>query len=186
MAINKIDRVRRDSLLALTAKANSLAKFDATFMISALTGDGCAELLDWLASRAPEGPWHFAEDEIIDFPVRQLAAEITREQLFLRVHDEIPYACHVETEGWQEKKDGSLRIEQVIYVEREGQKKIVIGKGGAAIKSVSQAARKQIAELLERPVHLFLFVKVREKWSDDPARLRSMGLAIDKSRPNTQ
>jgi GTP-binding protein Era len=181
LAINKIDRVRRDSLLSLSARANELARFEATFMISALTGDGCPELMAWLVSKAPEGPWHFAEDEIIDFPVRQLAAEITREKLFLRLHDELPYASHVETEGWQEKTDGSLRIEQVIYVERESQKKIVIGKGGQAIKAISQAARKEIADVLERPVHLFLFVKVRENWSDDPARLRALGLANDRS-----
>ena len=181
LAINKIDRVRRENLLELSARANALARFEATFMISALTGDGCHELTEWLAAKAPPGPWHFAEDEIIDFPVRQLAAEITREKLFLRLHEELPYESHVETEGWEEKPDGSLRIAQVVYVERDGQKKIVIGKGGQTIKAISQAARKEIAEVLERPVHLFLFVKVRENWSDDPARLRAMGLANDRS-----
>lgn len=176
LVLNKVDRIKRDRLLELAAQANERAAFEATFMVSALTGDGCEDLMDWLVANVPEGPWHYPEDEISDLPVRQLAAEITREKLLMRLHEEIPYASHVETEALTEQKDGSVRIDQVIYVERDSQKKIVIGKGGAAIKAISTAARMELAELLERPVHLFLFVKVREKWSDDPERFRQIGL----------
>jgi len=176
LVLNKIDRIRRDKLLELSAAANAQAESVATFMVSALTGDGCDGLMDWLGREVPQGPWHFAEDEISDLPVRLIAAEVTREKLFLRLHEEIPYASHVETEAFTEQADGSVRIEQVIYVERDSQKKIVIGKGGEAIKAVSMAARKELAELFERPVHLFLFVKVRENWSEDPERYRQMGL----------
>ena len=180
LVLNKIDTVERSSLLALSQKANELAGFEQTFMISALKGDGCEDLLDWLAEKMPQSPWLYPEDEISDVPMRQLAAEITREKLYLRLHEEIPYASHVETEAWTEQKDGSVRIEQAIYVERASQKKIVIGKNGSAIKTVSMAARKELAEILERPVHLFLFVKVRENWGDDPARYREMGLEFPK------
>ena len=180
LVLNKIDTVERSSLLALSQKANELAGFEQTFMISALKGDGCEDLLDWLAGKMPQGPWLYPEDEISDVPMRQLAAEITREKLYLRLHEEIPYASHVETEAWTEQKDGSVRIEQAIYVERASQKKIVIGKNGSAIKAVSMAARKELAEILERPVHLFLFVKVRENWGDDPARYREMGLEFPR------
>jgi GTP-binding protein Era len=145
-------------------------------MISALSGSGCDDLLDFVAARLPEGPWYYPEDQISDLPMRQLAAEITREKLYLRLHQELPYSSHVETEKWEEKKDGSVRIEQVIYVERDSQKKIVLGHKGETIKAIGQAARKEIAEILEQKVHLFLFVKVRENWGDDPERYREMGL----------
>ncbi|AJY46605.1 GTPase Era [Martelella endophytica] len=176
LVLNKIDRVRHEDLLALAAKANETVEFDRTFMISATNGSGCDDLMDWLATTLPEGPWYYPEDQISDLPMRQLAAEITREKLFLRLHQELPYSSHVETEKWEERKDGSVRIEQVIYLERDSQKKIALGKGGEAIKSISMAARKELSEILEQPVHLFLFVKVRENWGDDPARYREMGL----------
>lgn len=176
LAINKVDKVARESLLALAERANKHIAFERIFMISASNGDGCGDLLDWLSVQMPAGPWLYPEDEISDLPMRQLAAEITREKLYLRLHEEIPYASHVETESWKDQGDGSVRIDQVIYVERDSQKKIVIGKAGAAIKAISTAARKELAEILERPVHLFLFVKVREKWGDDPGRYRELGL----------
>ena len=176
LVLNKVDRVRPENLLKLTAAANDKAAFERTFMVSALTGSGCGDLLDWLAQRLPEGPWYYPEDQISDLPMRQLAAEITREKLYLRLHQELPYSSHVETEKWEEKKDGSVRIEQVIYVERDSQKRIVLGHKGETIRAIGQAARKEIGEILEQPVHLFLFVKVRENWSDDPERYREMGL----------
>jgi GTP-binding protein Era len=176
LLLNKIDQVHRESLLALAQAANDKVYFERTFMISALNGHGCEDLMDCLAAELPEGPWYYPEDQISDLPMRQLAAEITREKLFLRLHQELPYASHVETEKWEERKDGSVRIEQVIYVERDSQKKIALGKNGEAIKSISMAARKEISEILEQPVHLFLFVKVRENWGDDPERFREMGL----------
>ena len=180
LAINKIDLVKRDRLLALSAEANARANFAATFMISALTGDGAGDLLAYLAKQAPSGPWHYPEDQISDLPMRSLAAEITREKLFLRLHDELPYASHVETERWTEQADGSVRIEQTIYVERASQKKIILGKGGHTIKDISMTARKELADILEQPVHLFLFVKVRENWADDPERYREMGLEFPR------
>lgn len=176
LVLNKVDRVRRDTLLALAAEANEKAAFERTFMISALTGSGCSDLLDYLAEALPAGPWYYPEDQLSDLPMRQLAAEITREKLYLRLHQELPYSSHVETEKWEEKKDGSVRIEQVIYVERESQKKIVLGHKGETIRAIGQAAREDIGEILERKVHLFLFVKVRENWGDDPERYREMGL----------
>lgn len=176
LILNKIDRVRPEDLLKLAAAANEKIGFVRTFMISATTGSGCGDLLDYLSETLPEGPWYYPEDQISDLPMRQLAAEITREKLFLRLHQELPYASHVETEKWEERKDGSVRIEQVIYVERESQKKIALGKNGEAIKAISTAARRELSEILEQPVHLFLFVKVRENWGDDPARFREMGL----------
>jgi len=176
LVLNKIDRVQPEKLLALTAEANAKATFERTFMVSALTGSGCDDLLDWLAGALPEGPWYYPEDQVSDLPMRQLAAEITREKLYLRLHQELPYSSHVETEKWEEKKDGSVRIEQVIYIERDSQKKIVLGSKGETIRAIGQAARKEIAEILEQPVHLFLFVKVRENWGDDPERYREMGL----------
>jgi len=176
LVINKIDQVKRDTLLALTAAIHEKAKFDETFMISALNGSGCKDLMEYLAKTLPEGPWYYPEDQISDLPMRQLSAEITREKLFLRLHQELPYASHVETEGWVEKKDGSVRIEQVIYVERDSQKKIVLGHKGETIKAIGQASRKEIAEILDQKVHLFLFVKVRENWGNDPERYREMGL----------
>ncbi|MDH6266875.1 GTP-binding protein Era [Rhizobium sp. SG_E_25_P2] len=180
LLLNKIDQVRHEALLELTQAANEMVNFEATFMISALKGAGCDDLMNYLSSALPEGPWYYPEDQISDLPMRQLAAEITREKLFLRLHQELPYASHVETEKWEERKDGSVRIEQVIYVERDSQKKIALGKGGEAIKAISTAARKEIAEILEQPVHLFLFVKVRENWGDDPERFREMGLDFTK------
>jgi GTP-binding protein Era len=149
-------------------------------MISALTGDGVADVKHWLAVHAPAGPWHYPEDQITDAPLRQLAAEITREKLYLRLHQELPYQSTVETEQWKELRDGSTRIEQTIYVERESQRKIVLGKGGATIKAIGAEARRDIAEMVETPVHLFLFVKVRERWGDDPERYREMGLEFPK------
>jgi GTP-binding protein Era len=176
LILNKIDRVKHEKLLALAAEANAKAGFERTFMISALNGSGCVDLLDFVAERLPEGPWYYPVDQISDLPMRQLAAEITREKLYLRLHQELPYSSHVETEKWEEKKDGSVRIEQVIYVERDSQKKIVLGHKGETIKAIGQAARKEIAEILEQKVHLFLFVKVRGNWGDDPERYREMGL----------
>jgi GTP-binding protein Era len=136
--------------------------------------------MNYLATTLPEGPWYYPEDQISDLPMRQLAAEITREKLFLRLHQELPYSSHVETEKWEERKDGSVRIEQVIYVERDSQKKIALGKAGETIKAISTASRKELSEILEQPVHLFLFVKVRENWGDDPARFREMGLEFPR------
>ncbi|MCR5859055.1 GTPase Era [Mesorhizobium sp. J428] len=176
LILNKVDRVKRETLLALTAECNERATFERTFMVSALTGSGCRDLLDWLAEALPAGPWYFPEDQISDLPMRQLAAEITREKLYLRLHQELPYSSTVETEKWEEKPDGSVRIEQVIFVERDSQKKIVLGEKGQTIKAIGQSARKEIAEILEQKVHLFLFVKVRENWGDDPERYREMGL----------
>ena len=180
LVLNKIDRVQHEALLKLAADANAAVEFERTFMISATTGSGCEDLLDYLAAALPEGPWYYPEDQISDLPMRQLAAEITREKLFLRLHQELPYSSHVETEQWEERKDGSVRIEQVIYVERDSQKKIVLGAGGDAIKAISTASRKELAEILEQPVHLFLFVKVRENWGDDPERFREMGLEFPR------
>ncbi|MEA2949484.1 MAG: GTPase [Alphaproteobacteria bacterium] len=176
LLINKIDLVEKSALLALVQAANTRTAFAATFMISALTGDGVADVKSWLAAQAPAGPWHYPEDQITDAPLRQLAAEMTREKLYLRLHQELPYQSTVETEVWKELRDGSTRIEQTIYVERESQRKIVLGKGGATIKAIGAEARREIAEMIEAPVHLFLFVKVREHWGDDPERYRGMGL----------
>lgn len=176
LIVNKIDRVRPEALLELTAQATKTVEFDETFMISALKGPGCDDVLDYLAKTLPEGPWYYPEDQITDLPLRQLAAEITREKLYARLHQELPYASHVETEKWEERKDGSVRIEQVIYVERESQKKIVLGKGGESIKHISQNSRREIGDILGQVVHLFLFVKVRGNWGDDPERYREIGL----------
>jgi GTPase len=176
LIINKIDLVARPSLLALAAALNGRAEFAATFMISALTGDGVADLKSWLAAQVPPGPWHYPADDISDAPLRSLAAEITREKLTLRLHEELPYQSTVETDQWKQLKDGAVRIEQTIYVERESQRKIVLGKGGQTIKAIGAEARREIAAIVEAPVHLFLFVKVREGWGNDPERYRGMGL----------
>ncbi len=176
LILNKVDVADRQTLLELAAAANAHAEFDQTFMVSALTGDGAGDLLDYFAEHMPESPWLYPEDQISDLPMRWLAAEVTREKLMLRLHEELPYALTVETENWKDTRDGGVRIEQVIFVARESQRKIVLGKGGSAIKAVSMTARKELAEMLERPVHLFLFVKVRENWVDDPERYREMGL----------
>lgn len=176
LAINKIDTVKSESLLTLAAQLNERFKFTDTFMISALKGHGVADLRTTLAQQMQDGPWLYPEDQIADLSMRLLAAEITREKLYLRLHDELPYASTVETETWTEKKDGSVRIEQVIFVERDSQKKIVLGKAGQTIKAIGKQAREDIATALGQPVHLFLFVKVRDNWANDPERLRMMGL----------
>jgi GTPase len=178
--LNKIDLVDKSRLLTFAKDLNERIALEATFMISALTGDGVADLRRWLAARVPEGPWHYPEDQISDAPMRQLAAEITREKLYARLHQELPYQSTVETEIWKELRNGAVRIEQTIYVERDSQRKIVLGKGGATIKAIGADARREIALALERPVHLFLFVKVREGWGDDPERYREMGLEFPK------
>ena len=180
LVLNKTDVADKPRLLTQAQAANARAAFAATFMVSALTGNGVADLRDWLAAHVPAGPWHYPEDEISDAPERHLAAEITREKLFLRLHQELPYQSTVETETWTERKDGSVRIEQTIYVERESQRKIVLGKDGRSIRAIGSAARRELAEILEKPVHLFLFVKVREHWGDDPERYRAMGLEYPK------
>ncbi|WP_249729976.1 MULTISPECIES: GTPase Era [unclassified Chelatococcus] len=180
LILNKIDLVARPSLLELAADLNAKVPFDETFMISALTGDGVAHLRESLGRRMPAGPWLYPDDQISDAPLRMLAAEITREKLFERLHDELPYAVTVETDQWKVQKDGSVRIEQTVFVERESQRKIVLGKGGQTIKAIGSAARQDIIEAAETNVHLFLFVKVRENWGDDPERYREMGLEFPK------
>ena len=178
--LNKIDLVEKAKLLALVAELNARHGFAATFMISALTGDGVADVKRWFAEHVPPGPWLYPADQISDAPMRHLAAEITREKLFHKLHQELPYQSTVETDSWKEQKDGSVRIEQTVFVERESQRKIVLGKGGQTIKSIGEAARREIAEIAETKVHLFLFVKVREGWGDDPERYREMGLEFPK------
>jgi GTPase len=180
LVINKIDLVAKPQLLAIARAAGERVPFTATFMISALSGDGVADVKRWLAEHVPEGPWHYPEDQITDAPLRRLAAEITREKLYQRLHQELPYQSTVETDQWKELKDGATRIEQTIYVERESQRKIVLGKGGQTIKAIGAEARHAIAEMIEAPVHLFLFVKVRERWADDPERYQGMGLEFPK------
>jgi len=179
LALNKIDAIKRDKLLALAARFQAEGIFEDTFMISALTGDGVADLLRHLAAALPEGPWLYPEDQLSDLPERLLAAEVTREKLFLDLHQELPYALTVETESWEERKDGGLRLEQTIYVQRDSQKAIVLGKGGRTIKAVREAAQAELAETWGRPVHLFLFVKVRSGWLEDPARYRPWGLDFE-------
>jgi GTPase len=180
LILNKIDVVAKEVLLDLAKKANAAATFEATFMVSALTGDGVGDLKAWLAQHVPPGPWLYPPDQMSDAPLRQLAAEITREKLFERLHQELPYHSTVETEVWKELRGGDIRIEQTIYVERESQRKIVLGKGGQSIKAIGEAARREIAEIVEAKVHLFLFVKVRGGWGDDPERYRAMGLDFPK------
>ncbi|MBK8008341.1 MAG: GTPase Era [Rhizobiales bacterium] len=180
LILNKIDLIDREKLLGLTAEANELVRFERTFMISATNGDGISDVRDYFASAMPKGPWLYPEDEISDVPMRLMAAEITREKLYLRLHEELPYQSTVETDSWQELKDGSVRIEQTIYVERDGQKKIVLGQGGKMVKSISMDARKEISSEIEKRVHLFLHVKVREGWGDDPERYRGIGLEFPK------
>ena len=176
LILNKVDLVAKEVLLTLAQRANEKARFEATFMISALSGDGVADLKRWLAGRVPGGPWLYPPDQMSDAPMRQLAAEITREKLFERLHQELPYHATVETEQWKDLRGNAVRIEQTIYVERESQRKIVLGKGGAAIKAIGEASRREIEKITEGKVHLFLFVKVREGWGDDPERYRAMGL----------
>jgi GTP-binding protein Era len=181
LALNKIDKIQKEKLLVLAGEASKRLKLDHLFMISALSGDGVADLKTYLAGRMPAGVWLFPEDQIAGAPLRQWAAEITREKMFLRLHEEIPYSSTVETTDWKELRDGSVRIEQTIFVERESQRKIVLGAKGQAIKQISMEARQEIAEGVEAPVHLFLFVKVRENWADDPERYREMGLDFPKA-----
>lgn len=179
LALNKIDMLAKEKLLALAAQLDAIGIFTDIYMISALTGDGTDRLLRDLAARMPEGPWMFDEDQISDMPQRLLAAEITREKIFLQLGDELPYASTVETEKWENFDNGSVKISQTIYVMRDSQKAIVLGKGGARIKKIGEAARRELEEMLERRVHLSLFVKVREKWTDDPERYREWGLDFD-------
>ncbi len=180
LILNKIDLVKRETLLALAAQANETVAFDRTFMVSALNGDGTVDLIDHIAGAMPQGPWLYPEDQSADLPMRWLAAEITREKLMIRLHEELPYQTTVETGQWSETRDGGLRIEQTIFVARESQRKIVLGKGGKSVKAISMAARKELSAMLERPVHLFLFVKVRANWADDPERYREMGLEFPR------
>jgi GTP-binding protein Era len=180
LVLNKIDLVQREKLLALAKAANDRLSFVSTFMVSALSGDGVADLRHALAERVPSGPFHYPEDQMSDAPMRHLAAEITREKIFRQLHQELPYQSTVETDSWTERKDKSVRIEQTIFVERESQRKIVLGKGGASIKAIGAESRKEIAEIVGQPVHLFLFVKVRENWGEDPDRYREMGLEFPK------
>jgi len=180
LVLNKIDLIEREKLLGLAAGLNARLPFAHTFMVSALTGDGVEDLKRQLAALMPPSPWLYPEDQISDAPLRMLAAEITREKIYERLHEELPYRSTVETDQWQQRPDGSVRIEQTIFVERESQRKIVLGKGGQTIKAIGQLARKDIAEVAEAPVHLFLFVKVRENWADDPERYREMGLEFPK------
>jgi GTP-binding protein Era len=176
LVLNKIDLVRRDTLLAKTQELNELGEFEETLMISATTGNGLDVLREKIAEYLPLSPWLYPEDHLTDITERMLAAEITREKFFMRFHEELPYSSTIETERWKELKDGSVRIEQVIYVERDSQKKIVIGKGGQGLKKIGQMAREELEELLDRKVHLFIFVKVRKGWSEDKERYANMGL----------
>lgn len=176
LAINKIDKVKAETLLALTEKLNSAFPFAKTFMISAERGYGVDDLREWLAAELPEGPWFYPEDQIADLPMRMIAAEMTREKLTLRLHEELPYQLTVETEKWEDRPDGSTRIDQVVYVARDGHKGIVLGAKGETIKAIGQQARAEIATFLDRPVHLFLTVKVRPNWMEETERYSEMGL----------
>jgi GTP-binding protein Era len=180
LVLNKIDLIERPKLLDLAARLNAPHPFAETFMVSATTGDGLERLIDHLAAMLPEGPWLYPEDQIAEAPIRSLAAEITREKLTERLHDELPYQATVETDSWKDRPDGSARVEQTVFVTRESHRKIVIGEGGRTIKAIGTAARKDIAEAHGARVHLFLHVKVRERWQDDPERYRAMGLEFPK------
>ena len=180
LIINKIDLVKRELLLALVAAANALTPFERTFMVSASKGDGVADVRDYIAGAVAAGPWLFPADELSDLSDRVMAAEVTREKMFLKLHDELPYQSTVETDSWKELADGSVRVEQTAFVERESQRKIVLGEGGSMIKAISMAARKEISDSLGKPVHLFLHVKVRGDWENDPERYRTMGLEFPK------
>lgn len=176
LALNKIDTVEKDKLLTISSELYETGVFTDIYMISALSGDGVERLLKDIAGRMPEGPWMFAEDQISDMPMRLLAAEITREKIFLQLEKELPYASTVETETWEEFDNGSVKISQVVYVMRDTQKAIILGKGGQQIKKIGEASRKELEEIFDRRVHLSLFVKVRENWADDPERYREWGL----------
>lgn len=181
LVLNKVDAVKSEKLLALAKSLNERVDFEETFMISALKGDGVSDFMDWCAKSIPLGPWHFPPDQLTDLTLALTAAEVTREKLFLRIHEEIPYNTTVETESFEVQEDGSYKISQVIYVTRDTHKKIVLGKGGQAIKSIGTDSRVELKEIFETNVHLFLFVKVRQKWADDPERYREMGLVIPKN-----
>ena len=176
LVLNKVDKVKPAQLLPLASAFQAVIDFERTFMVSALTGDGLTEFMTFLEKSLPEGPWAYPEDQLSDLPMRLLAAEIVREKLMLSLHQELPYQLTVETENWEEFDDGSAKVEETIYVAREGHKRIVIGKGGQSIKRIREAAQAEVQEMLERPVHLFLYVKVRERWEDDPDRYRDWGL----------
>ena len=176
LVLNKIDGMKRTDLLPLVEKFHAEGVFEDVFLISALKGQAVADVAAWVASRMPEGPWLYPEDQAADIPSRLLAAEVTREKIYLRLHDELPYASAVETEKWEERKDGSVRIDQVIYVQRDGQKAIVLGKGGATIKKIGELARTELEDLFGRRVHLFLFVKVREDWAENSEHYKEIGL----------
>ena len=176
LVLNKVDNMPRSDLLPLAEGLNDGSLFDQVFMISALTGDHVEDVASWTAAKMPDGPWLYPEDQSADIPVRLLAAEITREKLYLRLHDELPYATAVETEKWEERKDGSVKIDQIVYVQREGQKAILLGKGGRTIKGIGELARKEMEELFGRRVHLFLFAKVRENWAESREHFAAMGL----------
>lgn len=181
VALNKVDRITaKAKLLELAGEVQKRIPVQTVFMLAAICGDGVSDLKHYLAENVPAGPWHYPAEDLSDAPLRMLAAEITREKIFNRLHDELPYSSTVETTDWQERKDGSVRIEQTVFVTRPGQKAIVLGKGGQTIKQISMEARKELCNLLERPVHLFLFVKVREGWQSDPERYREMGLEPPK------
>jgi len=176
LALNKIDGMKRTDLLPMVQNLSSQGDFEDVFMISALKGDGVADLKTWVAKKMPEGPWLYPADQAADIPSRLLASEVTREKIYLRLHDELPYASAVETEKWEERKDGSVKIDQTIYVQREGQKAIVLGKGGTTIKLIGELARKELEEIFQRRIHLFLFVKVRADWAEQREHYREMGL----------
>ena len=180
LVLNKIDGMKRTDLLPLVEKLNVPGVFEDVFMVSALKGEGVADLASWVAARMPEGPWLYPEDQAADIPSRLLAAEVTREKIYLRLHDELPYASAVETEKWEERRDGSVKIDQVIYVQREGQKAIVLGKGGATIKTIGALAREELETLFGRRVHLFLFVKIREDWAENSEHYKEIGLDFPK------
>jgi GTP-binding protein Era len=182
LAINKIDRVKAEVLLDLAKDMNERLEFKETFMISAEKGHGVAALGTYLRDNLPVGPWHYPEDQIADVPMRMLAAELTREKLMLRLHQELPYQLTVETENWTEKKDGSVRIDQMIYVTRDGHKGIVLGPKGETIKGVSMSSRKELSEMMERTVHLFLQVKVRPNWENEAERYSEMGLNFSDTK----
>ena len=176
LILNKIDGMKRTDLLPLVEKFHAEGIFEDIFLVSALKAEGVADVLAWVAARMPQGPWLYPEDQAADIPSRLLAAEVTREKIYLRLHDELPYASAVETEKWEERRDGSVRIDQVIYVQREGQKAIVLGKGGSTIKTIGALAREELETLFGRRVHLFLFVKVREDWAENSEHYKEIGL----------
>lgn len=176
LVLNKVDDVRRADLLPLAERLNDTSLFEQVFMVSALTGDHVEDVGSWTAAKMAEGPWLYPEDQSADIPMRLLAAEITREKVYLRLHEELPYVTAVETEKWEERKDGSVKIDQIVYVQRDGQKAILLGKGGRTIKAIGELARHEMEELFGRRVHLFLFAKVRENWAESREHYEAMGL----------